>query len=127
MSNPTGTYYFAGLGFSAFSLDIPGPPFINHGSLSDQSFTQPCDDVSYDSATGQLSFVVAESPELVRDILFTGNVIIDGSGNAVGFSGTWKGDRVIVIKTEGAALPLQPPPSDLTVEGYWAAVSSPQI
>jgi hypothetical protein len=125
MSNPTNWYYFAGLGFTAFYLDIPGPGNINQGSLSNQSFTQPCSDISYDSATGQISFAVAESPELVRDILFTGNVISDGTGSDAGFSGTWKGDRVIVIRNEGTALPVQPPPS-LTVEGYWAAVLNPK-
>jgi hypothetical protein len=125
MIDVSGTFYFAGLGFTTLDVNIVSGG-ISSGQLSNQSYSQPCSDISYDSTTGQVGFAVAESQQLVRNILFTGNVINDGSGNPVGLSGTWKGDRVIVIRTEGAALPVQPPPSTLTVEGYWAAVLEPQ-
>jgi hypothetical protein len=116
MTNVSGSFYFAGLGFTTLDVNLVTGG-ISNGQLSNQSFSQPCSDISYDSATGQVSFAVAESQELVRNILFTGNVINDG-GEPVGLSGTWKGDRVIVIRTEGPAL---------TVEGYWAAVLQPQL
>lgn len=86
----------------------------------------------------KIGFAVAESPKQVRDILFTGNTITDGSGFVVGFACTWKGERVIVVRTKknaertesprkGAALPVPPPTSSLTVEGYWAASLANQI
>lgn len=109
---------------------------INRGSLANQSFTQPLSDISFDNATGAISFAVAESPELVRDIQFTGNAITDGSGLAIGFAGTWKGERVIVVRTAAGAehtnrpgkeeaLP-GPPPTSLAVQGYWSAVRQPE-
>jgi hypothetical protein len=122
-----GTFYFAGLGFTTLQLFLPAPGGIGASAyLSNQSFSQHGSDISYDSATGQLSFAVAENPGLVRDILFTGHVITDGSG-AVGFSGTWTGRLVTVTRTEEAARPVRPPPGVLPAEGLWAAVLEPQM
>ena len=124
-TNPDTSYYFAGLGFTVLNLDIGR---INQGSLANQSFTQPLSDISFDNATGAISFAVAESPELVRDIQFTGNAITDSSESAIGFAGTWKGERVIIIRTAAGAEHTnhprmeEAPPTSLAVQGYWSAV-----
>jgi hypothetical protein len=133
-NNPTAQYYFAGLGFTMLGLDVRNSPNISFGSLTNQSFTQSLGDISFESATGTISFTVAASPEQVRDIVFTGNAITDSSGFVVGFSGTWKGERVIVVKAARAQSPrkqanlfVPPPISSLTVEGYWSAALANQI
>jgi hypothetical protein len=144
INNPTAQYYFAGLGFTMLDLDIRDGPLISIGSITNQSLTQPLRDISFNGATGTISFAVAESPEQVRDILFTGNAITDGTGFVTGFTGTWEGERVIVIRTqntaeavlavsaaqtsgrEEAALPGRPP-SGLAVQGSWVAILAPQI
>ena len=134
ISNPSAQYNFSGAGFTALNLDIRQPPNINQGAITNQSFTQPLSDILFDNATGAISFVVAENPEDVRDITFTGNAITD-AGFAIGFTGTWKGERMPVIRTEkaaerereGAALPIPPPNNSLTVEGNWSATLANQI
>lgn len=131
ITNPDTSYYFAGLGFTVLNLSIGDR---NAGSLVNQSLTQNLSDISFDNATGAISFAVAESPELVRDIQFTGNAITDDSGSAIGFAGTWKGERVTIIRSatgaEHANGPRQeealpgPLTPGLAVQGYWSAVES---
>jgi hypothetical protein len=134
MSNPDNNFDFAGAGFILLSLDV-GTTSV--GSLSDGSSSQPLGNITFDDATGAISFDVAESPTIgVRNITFSGNVINDDSGNAIGFTGTWQGVRVPVIieesaraaapsapvKREGPALRVSPPPIFDDVGGSWAAV-----
>ena len=98
MSNPDNNFDFAGAGFVLLSLDIGT---TSSGSLTDGSGFQPLSNITFDGTTGATSFAVAESPTIgVRNIKFSGNVINDGSGNAIGFTGTWQGIRVPVIVEE---------------------------
>jgi hypothetical protein len=133
MSNPDNNFDFAGAGFILLSLDIGT---TSSGSLTDGSGFQPLSNITFDGTTGAISFAVAESPTIgVRNIKFSGNVINDGSGNAIGFTGTWQGLRVPVIVEESATADAQSapakreepaigvaPPVFFDVQGLWAAV-----
>jgi len=137
INNPTADYNFAGLGFTALGLDVRDPSAINQGTITNQSFSQQLSDISFNNSTGAISFAVALSPELVRNIQFTGTAITDSSGEyVVGFAGTWTGQRIVVIRQAAerkgaahkeAAFPIQPPVSSLSVEGYWSAALGIQI
>jgi hypothetical protein len=92
---------------------------ISGGSLSDGTELQPLSDVTFNNATGVISFRVAKSRTGgVQNISFTGNVIDDSSGNPIGFTGAWKGERIPIVAAPVAAIV---PPVDV-VEGLWAAV-----
>jgi hypothetical protein len=119
MTNPINNRYdFAGVGFTLLDLDTGK---ISGGSLSDGTEFQPLSDVTFDNATGVISFRVAKSRIVgVHNISFTGNVIDDSAGNAIGFTGAWKGERIPIIAAPAAAAGV-PPPVDV-VEGFWAAV-----
>lgn len=134
--NAFANYSFAGLGFSELDVDTAstlGNVLLNQS----QSVRQPLTNMSYDNTTGKISFVVAESPENIRGISFAGNAITDASGNTVvGFSGTWTGERVVVVEEAvqtAKSAPIQKsaphvsavPPNALTVKGYWSAVIMP--
>jgi hypothetical protein len=133
MSNPDNNFDFAGAGFILLSLDV-GTTSV--GELSDGSSSQPLSNITFDDATGAISFDVDESPTIgVRNITFSGNVISDDSGNAIGFTGTWQGFRAPVIFEESATASAQSAPAKreepargrfprpiFDVEGSWAAV-----
>jgi hypothetical protein len=134
--------YFAGLGFTGLGLTLTDPPSVSAGGFSTPGSTDgpAVANISYDSATGAISFaLVGESPDAVRDVLFNGNVTKDSFGNIVMLSGTWAGQRIIVVRAEraaehpkgarpGAAFPGGPPPvSSLNVQGNWAAVPYNQL
>jgi hypothetical protein len=129
--NAFASYYFAGLGFTQLNVDTGT---IKSGTLLDQTFSQLLTNISYDNTTGKISFAVAESPINIRAISFVGNAITDASGTTVvGFSGTWTGERVVVVKGAEAAQGAKRaptvvpggPPSGLNVEGYWSAAIMP--
>ena len=133
MSNPDNTFDFAGAGFILLGLDVGT---ISSGTLSDGSSSQQLSNITFNDATGAISFDVAESPTIrVRNIKFSGKVIDDDSGNAIGFTGTWQGVRVPIIREESAtataqSAPTKPkepalgvvPPPIFDVGGSWAAV-----
>ena len=132
MSNPDNNFDFAGAGFTLLSLDIGT---TSSGSLTDGSGFQPLSNITFNDRTGAVSFGVAESPTIsVRNIKFGGNVISDGSGNAIGFTGTWQGLRVPVIVEESATADAQSAPAKreepalgvvppfFNAQGLWAAV-----
>jgi hypothetical protein len=131
--NAFANYSFAGLGFS--ELDVDTASTLGNVLLNQtQTVRQQLTNLSYDNTTGKISFGIAESPENILGVSFAGNAITDASGNTVvGFSGTWTGQRAVVI--EGAAQPAKSAPSQetaaqispgpangLTVQGYWSAV-----
>lgn len=128
--NAFANYYFAGLGFTQLDVDTGT---IKSGTLLNQTFSQLLTNVSYDNTTGKISFGVAESPTNVRGISFAGNAMTDASGTTVvGFSGTWTGERAVVVKGPEAAhaakhAPAAGPgvPNGLTVQGYWSAAIMP--
>lgn len=133
MSNANNNFDFAGAGFILLSLDV-GTTSV--GTLSDGSSSQPLSNITFDDATGAISFHVAESPTIrVQNIRFSGNVINDDSGNAIGFTGTWQGVQMPVIIEESATAAAQSapakrkepalgvfPPPIFDVGGFWAAV-----
>jgi len=139
INNPTADYNFAGLGFTALSLDVRDPSHINQGAITNQSFTQQLSNISFNNSTGAISFAVAQSPELVRNIQFTGTAFTDSSGQyVVGFTGTWTGQRILLNRSahaarregtahKGAAFQIQPPNNSLNVEGYWSATLGTEI
>jgi hypothetical protein len=118
MTNPINNLFdFAGVGFTLFDLDTG---IISGGSLSDGAEFQPLSDVIFNNATGVISFRVGKSQTAgVQNISFTGDVIDDSSGNAIGFTGAWKGERIPIVTAPAAA--IVPPLVDV-VEGRWAAV-----
>jgi hypothetical protein len=118
MTNPINNVYdFAGVGFTLLDLDTGK---ISGGSLSDGTEFRPLSDVTFNNATGVISFRVAKSRTVgVQNISFTGNVIDDSSGNAIGFTGAWKGERIPIVTAPAAAAIVAPVD---VVEGLWAAV-----
>jgi len=129
--NAFSNYYFAGLGFTQLNVDTGT---IKSGTLLNQTFSQLLSNITYDNTTGKISFGVAESPINIRAISCTGNAMTDPSGTTVvGFSGTWTGERVIVVKGAEAAHAAKQalaggpggPVSGLNVSGYWSAAIMP--
>jgi hypothetical protein len=137
MNNPDGNFDFAGIGFTLLSLDVGT---ISDGTLLGGSLSQPLGSVTFDNATGAISFSAAKSPAGVEDIAFAGNAIADDSGNVIGFTGTWQGVRVPIIVEELAtvaahrgrverekpALGITRPPF-FDASGSWAAVADHAI
>jgi len=121
MSNPDGPYDFAGAGFVLLSLDIGN---ISTGSLSDGTRSQPLSHLTYNGATGAISFQVATSQtENARNLSFTGTAIKDTSGNAIGFTGSWSGERTSISDPNTKAEVRLPGGIGANrVEGPWAAV-----
>ena len=123
MSNPDNNFDFAGAGFILLNLGHRDDQFRVSGQASG---SQPLSNITFNSTTGATSFHVAESPTTgVRNINFSGNVINDNSGNAIGFTGTWEGTRLPIIPKSDArvhptAIGVIPTPFE--VKGLWAAV-----
>jgi hypothetical protein len=123
--------YFAGVGFSSLFLNLGE---ISTGVLSvadSPAETVELDQISYDAATGDISFHAAHGAWSVTNVTFTGNVIGDGAGNIAGLEGTWKGTWIPVISHQAAHTARAPrarrPPGGIGVlpsaTGPWAAVA----
>jgi hypothetical protein len=123
--------YFAGVGFSSLFLNL-GQTSTGNLSVADPTAAPvPLSQISYDPATGGISFHAAHGGWNVTNVTFTGSVIGDGAGNVAGLEGTWKGTWIPVIldraaeKARGRPIPgggLLPFPS---ATGPWAAVAHP--
>ena len=86
MSNPYGNYTFAGLGFASLYF-----PLEDTGSLSPAQGNILISNKTYTDATGVVTFSAGQSPAGVTDLNFTGNIILDLSGNVTAIAGTWTG------------------------------------
>jgi hypothetical protein len=119
--------YFAGLGFSSLFLNL-GQTSTGQLSAAGSTAPVPLSQVSYDAATGGISFHAAHGGWNVTNITFTGSVIGDGAGNVAGLEGTWKGTWIPVIEDRAAktAKPLPGIPLPFpSATGGWAAVTHP--
>lgn len=126
MSNPYGGYAFAALGFTDLNLDPGGAGYLT--SAQGTIFTTFA---TYTDATGVVTFSVGESPAGVTDLNFTGNIILDLSGNVAAIAGTWTGRNPLIVSTKPAAPAASAhaesaahgivPPSILEAHGSWAA------
>jgi hypothetical protein len=140
MSNlPNGfgfTYTFSGAGFTNLDLNVgatsygtlTNPSFESSPSSQPTSLRQLLNDIKYDSATGSISFSVAEgfaeyvdASEPLQNVAFVGTVVNDGTG----VSGTWQGERLPIIKgfQREAAANFPPLPIATTVQGVWTAAA----
>lgn len=102
MSNPSGDYTFAGLGFTGLRFDLDGSQY-GGGLYYGEGSTIPISDATYTDTTGVITFGAAGSPAGVSDLNFTGNIILDLNGDVIGIAGTWTGRSF--INTRVAAEP----------------------
>jgi hypothetical protein len=130
MANPSGDYSFAGLGFTALRFNPDGSQWIGYLYFPDGGAqtggNEPISNATYTDATGVVTFSAGTSPEFIRDLNFTGNVILDPSGNVTAIAGTWTG-RAFVFPILGKAAPAAEPATQkvpqytVPVSGAWAA------
>jgi hypothetical protein len=131
MSNPSGDYSFAGLGFTGLRFAQGGSQYF--GYLYYPGGNTAVSGAAYTDATGVVTFSVAQSPAGIDDVNFIGNIIIDMSGNVTAMAGTWTGRGIITnapvvaaalaegaqaapaIRRPGPIIPI------LQVHGSWAA------
>lgn len=137
MSNPSGDYGFAGLGFTGLRLQPEGSQYI--ANLSDaQGSSTPTSAATYTDATGLVTFSASESPAGVTDLNFTGNIILDLSGNVIAIAGTWTGRTILKVfpgpaapaasaQAEPAIQRIGPIGPILQAHGSWAAFNRQNI
>jgi hypothetical protein len=101
MSSPVGDYSFAGLGFTSLQFSLEGSQYVGSLSYGDSSIA--ISGATYTDATGVVTFSAGESPGGVADLNFTGNLILDLSGDVIAIAGTWTGRSF--IHTPAAAAP----------------------
>jgi len=135
MSNPSGDYGFAGLGFTGLRLQPEGSQY--NASLSSAQVTTSSA-ATYTDATGVVTFTAGESPAGVTDLNFTGNIILDLSGNVIAIAGTWTGRTILKVfpgpaapaasaQAEPAIQRIGPIGPILQVHGSWAAFNRQNI
>jgi hypothetical protein len=131
MSNPSGDYTFSGLGFTALRFFPDGSQYIGYLYYGEGS-ALAVSGATYTDATGVVTFSAGESPAGVVDLNFTGNVILDMSGNVNGISGAWTGRAVLANAPPAAAhaepgIPRRPVIPILQANGAWAAFNRQDI
>jgi hypothetical protein len=129
MSNPSGDYMFAGLGFIGLRFFQDGSQYV--GNLDYEDGFIEISSGTYTDATGGVTFSAAESPAGVVDLNFTGNIILDLSGNVTAIAGTWTGRAVLSNAPPAAAHAepaiRRPPIPILQANGAWAAFNRQNI
>lgn len=94
MSDPSGDYAFAGLGFTGLRFGLDGSRYDGYLYYGEGSATA-ISGATYTDATGVVTFGAGESPAGVSDLNFTGNIILDMSGGVTAIAGTWTGRSFI--------------------------------
>jgi hypothetical protein len=137
MSNPSGDYEFAGLGFTGLRLQPEGSQYIANLSYA-QGGSTATSAATYTDATGAVTFSAGESPAGVTDLNFTGNIILDLTGNVTAIAGTWTGRSILKV-FPGPAAPaasaqaapaiqrIGPIGPILQAHGSWAAFNRQNI
>lgn len=132
MSNPSGDYTFAGLGFTALRFYQDGSQYIGY-LYWEGGRTTAISGATYTDATRVVTFVAGDSPAGVTDLNFIGNIILDMGGNVTGISGTWTGrsfafaqvsaaeDAEPAIERIGPIIPI------LEANGAWGAFNRQNI
>lgn len=125
MSNPYGDYGFAGLGFTSLHLTEDG------SDLSSAQVSAASSGTTYTDATGVVTFSADQSPVGVTNLNFTGNIILDLSGNVIAIAGTWTGRSHLNVSAKPAAAAASAhaepavhgigPVSILQAHGSWVA------
>jgi hypothetical protein len=121
MSDPFGTYTFAGLGFASLLFAAEGRLYYGDSSYVLIS------NATYDDADGTVAFSAGESPVGAINLKFIGSVILDMTGNVTAMAGTWTGTAFIynpqtaghVEPVIGKIPPFTFPPS--FAHGAWSA------
>jgi len=107
MSNPSGDYTFAGLGFTALRFFQDGSQYIGYLYWEDGR-TTAISGATYTDATGAVTFSAGDSPLGITDLNFTGNIILDMSGNVTAIVGTWTGRSFIFAQVAAAPAAAEP-------------------
>jgi hypothetical protein len=130
MSDPSGDYTFSGLGFTGLRFYQNFSQYIGYLYYGEGSHIE-LSGATYTDATGVVTFSAGESPAGVVDLNFTGEVILDMSGNVTGIAGTWTGRAVLSNAPPAAAHaePSIPRPiiPILQAHGAWAAFNRQNI
>jgi hypothetical protein len=101
MSNPSGDYNFAGLGFNGLRFGQDGGQYSGYLYYGEGSST-PISGATYTDTTGVVTFGAGKSPAGVSDLNFTGNIILDLNGDVTAIAGTWTGRSIINAPVEAA-------------------------
>ena len=135
MNSLADKYAFSGVGFTDLFTTGTG----SSGSVSNQSitqpgntsFSQPLSNLTFDSATGAISFSVPESPANIRNVSFVGTVTNAVSGILTGMTGTWTGESVLVVeeseRTTEQSRRVNRPPIGTATKGIWVAAFTGQF
>jgi hypothetical protein len=140
MSNPSGDYAFAGLGFTGLRFFQDGSKYIGYLYYGQGSSTA-ISNATYTDATGAVTFSASESPAGIVDLSFTGNIILDPSGNVIAIAGPWTGRSILKVAPVAAAPaasalaepaaqrigPIGPIIPILQAHGMWAAYNRQNI
>jgi hypothetical protein len=121
---------FAGLGFIGLRFFQDGSQYV--GNLDYEDGFIEISGGTYTDATGLVTFSAAKSPAGVVDVNFTGNVILDLSGNVTAIAGTWSGEKVLPLSNAPPAAHAEPPiprpPTPIQqANGAWTAFNRQNI
>ena len=103
MSNPSGDYTFAGLGFTGLRFFQDGSQYIGFLYYG-QGSSIAISGATYTDATEVVTFNAGSSPAGISDLNFIGNIILDMSGNVTAIAGTWTGRSIILPIAEASAI-----------------------
>jgi hypothetical protein len=126
MSDPYGTYTFAGLGFTGLLFLPISDGYLSYGEGSRVRLNS----ATYDDADG-VTFSASESPVGAFNLKFVGSLIFDMSGNVIGMAGTWTGTAFIFnLQTAAHVEPViqKIPPFSFPItfaHGPWSANRQP--
>ena len=131
MSNPSGDYSFAGLGFNGLKFFQDGNQYIGYLYYGEGS-SIPVSNATYTDGTGVVTFSASESPAGVRALNFTGNIILDPTGNVTAIAGTWTGLAFIVVlpaaaRAEPTIYRIPPINPIVNAHGAWTAYNRQNI
>ena len=131
MSNPSGDYSFAGLGFTGLQFFQDGNQYIGYLYYGEGS-SIAISGATYTDATGVVTFSASESPAGVRALNFTGNIILDMTGNVTAIAGTWTGLAFIYVlaataHADPAIHRIPPNPPIMQAHGAWTAFNRQNI
>ena len=123
MSDPSGDYTVAGLGFTGLRFGQDGDQYT--GSLSwAGGYYVTVSGATYTDSTSIVTFSLENSPAGITDLLFTAQIVLDPAGSVTALAGSWTGRSFVLAPAAEAAEPavqrLGPNPI-VHAHGAWVA------